>query len=285
MKKMKKIILPTDFSENAFNAISYALNLYKKEECAFYLLNTFTPSAYHDKMEEFNPGQTDHKDANQESSLAQMAELQKHISKKFKNPKHLFIPHCAFNSLVAEIKKIIEKENIDIVIMGTQGATGAADILFGTNTIHVIKKSGCPILAVPSDFKYKVPKRILLPTDYEIVYQKEKLRGMMEIAKQHRSQIDVLYVSGGQELNTGQLLHKASLEDILKGIPCQFHIDADNKIPDAIIDFTFKNNTDLLAMLRLKRHFLERLFSISVIRELGFNLIFPLLVIPHETKN
>ncbi|MGB5780711.1 MAG: universal stress protein, partial [Eudoraea sp.] len=92
-------------------------------------------------------------------------------------------------------------------------------------------------------------------------------------------------VSGGQELNTGQLLHKASLEDILKGIPCQFHIDADNKIPDAIIDFTFKNNTDLLAMLRLKRHFLERLFSISVIRELGFNLIFPLLVIPHETKN
>lgn len=282
---MKKIILPTDFSENAFNAISYALNLYKKEECAFFLLNIFTPSTYHDELEEFNPGQTGYKDANQESSLAQMVELQKRISKKFKNPKHLFVPHCAFNTLVDEIKKIIEKENIDLVIMGTQGATGAGDILFGTNTIHVIKKAACPILGVPSDFTYKTPKRILFPTDYGMVCQKEKLWVLLEIAKQHRSQIDLLYVSGGQELNSGQLSRKAGIEDILKGIPCQFHIDPDKIIPEAIIDFSFENNIDLLVMLRLKHPLLERLFSKSLIRELGFNLMFPLMVIPHETKN
>ncbi|MCK5442893.1 MAG: hypothetical protein KAJ23_13470 [Maribacter sp.] len=41
--------------------------------------------------------------------------------------------------------------------MGTQGATGAGDILLGTNTRHVIKKAACPILAVPSDFTYKTP--------------------------------------------------------------------------------------------------------------------------------
>jgi len=61
---MKKIILPTDFSENAFNTVSYALNLYKEEECAFYLLNIFTHFTYHDELEEFNAGQTDRKDEN-----------------------------------------------------------------------------------------------------------------------------------------------------------------------------------------------------------------------------
>lgn len=47
---MKRILLPTDFSENAANAISYAVRLFKDEECIFYLLNTYTPAAYHTGM-------------------------------------------------------------------------------------------------------------------------------------------------------------------------------------------------------------------------------------------
>lgn len=83
------------------------------------------------------------------------------------------------NTLVGETKKIIEQEAIDLVVMGTQGATGAGDVLFGTNTIHVIKKAASPILAVPSEFTYKTPKRILFPTDYGMVCQKEKLRVLL----------------------------------------------------------------------------------------------------------
>ena len=43
---MKKILLPTDFSENALNAIDYALQLFKDETCAFFILNTYTPMIY-----------------------------------------------------------------------------------------------------------------------------------------------------------------------------------------------------------------------------------------------
>ena len=43
---MKKILLPTDFSENALNAIHYALHLFKDESCAFFILNTYTPMIY-----------------------------------------------------------------------------------------------------------------------------------------------------------------------------------------------------------------------------------------------
>ncbi len=43
---MKKILLPTDFSENALNAIDYALQLFKDEKCAFFILNTYTPMIY-----------------------------------------------------------------------------------------------------------------------------------------------------------------------------------------------------------------------------------------------
>ena len=49
---MKKILLPTDFSDNAWNAIVYALKLYKNQKCKFVLLNTYTPMIYNiDYME------------------------------------------------------------------------------------------------------------------------------------------------------------------------------------------------------------------------------------------
>jgi len=54
---MKKIILPTDFSYNAYNAISYAMNLLKDEEATFYLLNTYTPAIYQTEYLLHSPGQ------------------------------------------------------------------------------------------------------------------------------------------------------------------------------------------------------------------------------------
>ena len=54
---MKKILLPTDFSDNAWNAIEYALKLFKDEVCTFYLLNTYTPAVYNIEYVLVNPAQ------------------------------------------------------------------------------------------------------------------------------------------------------------------------------------------------------------------------------------
>ena len=43
---MKNILIPTDFSDNAWNAITYAINLFKKKECTFYLVNVLPVTAY-----------------------------------------------------------------------------------------------------------------------------------------------------------------------------------------------------------------------------------------------
>ena len=43
---MKHILLPTDFSDNSWNAITYAIQLFKDEACVFFILNTYTPIIY-----------------------------------------------------------------------------------------------------------------------------------------------------------------------------------------------------------------------------------------------
>src|SRR5690606_28009368 len=97
-----------------------------------------------------------------------LEKIEKKIQKEYSNPKHKFEKISAFSLLNEEIKQQVKEKNIDLVVMGTQGATGAEQILFGTHTVHAIKRVKCPLLAIPSGFPFKSPVNILFPTDFEV---------------------------------------------------------------------------------------------------------------------
>jgi nucleotide-binding universal stress UspA family protein len=279
---MKRIILPTDFSENAYNAITFALELYKKETATFYLLHTYTPAIYMAEYVLHSPGQIGLGDIYQEDSLSKLEKLKAKITKQFKNPKHSFILHAAFNTLVDEISKTILSEKADIVIMGTQGATGAKEILLGTNTVHVIKKATCPVIAVPANFEYENPKEILFPTDYEIDYRTIPFNELIDIAESHLSRIEVLHVSTGYPLSEQQEKNKKKLVRILDKTPHLFHDLPNEEVIEAINGFQLKNRMNLLVMVQNKHTFLERLFLEPVIKKIGFHVTIPFMIIQHH---
>lgn len=281
---MKRVILPTDFSDNAYNAIQYALNLYKEKECAFYLLHTYTPAIYHSEYMLHSPGQIGLGDLYQTDTMTQLEELRDHINREYKNPKHTFFLHSAFNTLVDEILDTIENEKADLVIMGTQGATGAKEILIGTNSVHVIKKATCPIILVPSSFEYEKPKEILFPTDYEVDYRQEHLKELVEIARDNISRIEMLHVSQGLDLNEEQLTNKKKLDAILTNVAHLFHDLPQQQIITAINNFQLKMRKNLLVMIQNKHTFLERLFIEPVIKKIGFHVTIPFMVIPPYKK-
>lgn len=281
---MKRIILPTDFSDNAYNAIRYALNLFKKDDCTFYLLHTYTPAIYQADYILHSPGQIGLGDIYQESSQTQLDQLQSKIEGEFKNPKHRFMTISAFNILVDEVLETIENEKADLVVMGTQGATGAKEIFLGTHTVHVIKKATCPVIAVPSGFDYEKPKEILFPTDYEVDYQEEQLKELMEIANTHMSSIEVMHVATGYELTDRQLENKQKLDAILGKTAHLFHNLPNQSVIDGINNFQMKKRMNLLVMIQNKHTFLERLFIEPVIKKVGFHVNIPFMVIPPARK-
>lgn len=282
---MKRIILPTDFSDNAYNAICYAIELFKDEECTFYLMNTYTPSIYQAEYVLHSPGQIGLGDIYQENSLTQLVELKKKLISEFNNKKHAFIEHSAFNTLVDEIIETAKSESADMVIMGTQGATGAKEILIGTNTVHVIRKACCPVIAIPPKFKYEKPKEILFPTDFEIAYQEEQLKELKFLAEHHVSRVEVIHVSSGYDLNDSQLTHKAKLDDILGKVAHLFHEMPNQEVITAINKFQKKNKCNFLVMIQNRHSFLERLFIEPIIKKLGFHVTIPFMVIPPHKNN
>lgn len=277
---MKKIILPTDFSDNAHNAALYALKLFKDQECTFYLLHTYTPAIYQAEYVLHSPGQIGLGDIHQERTMTQLEEFQQKLENEFKNPKHTFKLHSAFNMLVDEVAEIIENENADLVIMGTQGASGAKEILLGTHTVHVIKKATCPVIAIPPNFEFEKPKEILFPTDFEIDYQKERLQQLLDIAKAHMASIEVIHVSAGYDLTEAQLENKQKLDELLTSTAHLFHELPNQGVIDAINSFQYKKRMNLLVMVKNKHTFLERLFIEPIIKKIGFHVTIPFMVIP-----
>lgn len=280
---MKKILLPTDFSENAFNAVQYAVQLFEKEECIFYLLNTYTPVLYDNEYLVYSATQPTLTEIYQNKSREGLERVLDRIKKDFKYKNHHFETISSFNLLNDEIKELVVEKEIDLIVMGTKGATGAEEILFGTHTVHAIKRARCPLLAIPAHYEYKPPKEILFPTDYEVEIPK-LLDILKEIAVIHSSTIHILHVYFGVNLSTEQTSRKKSLIRTFKDIGHHFYSITEKSVTKAIYDFQDENDIDMLVMINNKHSFFENLLFTPVVNEIGFNVKVPFLVIPSKKR-
>ena len=285
---MNNILLPTDFSENSWNAIKYALQLFKGENCKFYLLNTYTPAIYNIDYVMVEPAQFGMLDIIKENVLKKLENFKDRIKNDFKNPKHTIKTVAAFNTLISEINEIVVSKKIDYVIMGTKGATGAKEILFGSNTVHVFKNVKCSILAIPNDSTFETPHEVLFPTDYEVNYKLNHINSIINIISLYNTRINIMHVSYGYNLSETQEKNKKKLEKYFEKVAHLFHDVSNQTVQGGITNFQVKARVNLLVMINNKHSFFENLFFKSTINQIGFHLNIPFLVIPsksYKSKN
>ena len=279
---MKKILLPTDFSDNSWNAIKYALQLYKDQECNFILLHTYTPIVYHVEHLQASYTQLQVIDAVKETAKKRLDDTLQRINSEFNNTKHIFSQVTSFNTLTSEIEELYRGGVIDVIITGTKGASGVKEILFGSNTVHIIKNARCPIFAIPSGFSYEAPHEILFPTDLDILFKHSKLKILKEIVQSNNARLNAMHVSSGNELTEKQKRNKDNLESIFKNSAFLFHDVKPMNIAHAINEFQVKHKINLLVMINNKHSFFENLFFKNTINQIGFHLNVPFLVIPNK---
>lgn len=279
---MTKILLPTDFSENAFNAIQYAVQLFKEKKCTFYLLHTRIPLIYDKDYTSFDPRIPDSEEINQRKSLPDLRKLQTRIRRNFPNDNHILKVITSSKLLAEEVQLQVTKEDIDLVVMGTQGATGAKQILVGTQTVDVINKAICPVLAIPSHFEYKEPEKILFTTDLEAEYRQMNLQILKFISSLFNTRLYILHVLQKEKLTEDQELQKRILDKQLEGILHEFHILQKDDLSKAIDDFQEEYHIDILTMINNKHSFFENLLKSPIIKKIGFITKIPFLVIPPE---
>lgn len=282
---MKQILLPTDFSENSWNAIVYAIQLFKNNECTFHLLNTYTPAIYNLEYVIGYPEQFGLVDAVRDTSRRNLFKIVSRIASEFtNNEKHTFKTHAKFDTFLSGVKTFVKEHDIDIIVMGTKGATGAKEVLFGSNTVHVFKEIKCPVLAIPSDFAFEAPHEILFPTDLDAMYKHSNLKILKEIILTNNARLNVMHVSTGYELTEKQERNMAKLESIFEHSAFLFHNIKTMEITHAINEFQVKYKINLLVMINNKHSFFENIFFKNTINQIGFHLNVPFLVIPAKME-
>ncbi|MBP2831491.1 universal stress protein [Aquimarina sp. U1-2] len=281
---MKRILLPTDFSENAFNAIRYAMHFFKNNTTTFYILNTFTPVSYHAGYLIENPTMYGLEDVAMMNSKKELERTEEKIKNEFDNPKHTFKKLASFNTLVGEIKVAVEKYAIDLIVMGTKGATGAKEVFIGTHTMYTIKKVKIPVLAIPSGYEFEEPLDVLFPTDYKLSKNNTYLSLIKEICDAYTSRLNILNAYYGIPLRDTQKEIKEFLSDYFKENTAIFHIEEEVDVIEALEEFRKKYKVNLLIMIHNQHSFFENLLFRPVIHQIAYHTNIPFLVIP-SVKN
>jgi nucleotide-binding universal stress UspA family protein len=267
---MTRILIPTDFSDNAMHAAKYAVALFGAKGNSYTLLHAFFIDDYSGPMmpsygkEMMKYSEAHLRDFSERFTQATGAEATKQ--------------HIAFGPLALVMEDHIKESKADIVVMGKRGKTGTA--LFGSNTTDVIKRSSVPVLVVPETAAIGPVKRILLAHDFEEA-EPRNLGVLSQLARHSGAEVLITHVSlavPASEPYWSSKIYDLALKDVR-------HSFLEARGADVIngLERTARHkHVDMIAVLHRHIGFLGRLLHPSTAKELALQSDRPLLVLEQE---
>lgn len=276
----RRILCPTDFSKNAQNAIEYAVKLFKNETCVFYILNTYNAEPYTMELaiardlEEFR-----------EKSIGGLRVILEWLSHDDNSRNHEFHVVSECGNLLDIIKTMVDKQDIEMVVMGTQGATNSRIEIFGSQTVLAMEEiRNCPVLAIPSKTIYKEIKEIVFPTDYRTTFKRREFQYLVDIAKMSNSSIVVLnVVNKNESLDEDQVNNKNLLKDHFEDLDYSFHTLKNKDVQAAINSFIESRGSDMVSFINRRHSFFGMILSRPMVKNLNYHTGIPVLAL-HEIR-
>ncbi|WP_299249664.1 universal stress protein [uncultured Aquimarina sp.] len=281
---MKKILVTTDFSDRAWNALVYAIDLYCDVPCEFHILNTYDLNAVRlvTTLSSQRVGYF------YESIKVESEEGLKMTLEDLNNSKtaehHIFKTVSKPGLLTKILKQKTEKNQFDLIIMSSKGTTGSKQVFLGSNVKKVLENDfHCPILIIPEDAYFQGIKNIAFATGFERIYHKSEIKPIIEVAKHNNATVRMIHVYDEPKLSTVQNYNSTTLENFFKNVKFDFHVIPEfSTIEKGIQAFIEELEIDLLTMIKYEHSFIERLTREAVIKKVTFNTKVPFLVIPAD---
>lgn len=280
---MKKILYNTDFSDCSINAFVYALHLADQFNAEIITLHTYSrpvigsmylPNTYQNIYAHLETDEFDmYKDTSKLLHIIAEKHQKEHITNTF-----LMVEEDTIDGMLRTIKK----EDIDIVVMGTKGASGLKEVFMGSVTSHLMEQSPCPVLAIPENADYNGGiKNILFSSDF---YPEDisSLKYALDFSDNLNAHFECIntavdYSDYKEKLiaNWSEKLQFTKYKDLNFSI-----IDASSL--SEINDYININNIDLLITTIYKNNFIENLFHYSLAKRLAHHSTIPVLTIPNK---
>ncbi|QAA80521.1 universal stress protein [Aequorivita sp. H23M31] len=279
---MKNILVPTDFSNNAYAGLFYVSKLFAEETTRITILHSFedelsklTSRVDVGRSEAVIKSLFEHSDEDGNKLL-------KKIKHDTDNEDHTYEVISTPASLTRTINKLVSTEGMDLVVVGSKGRTAAADVLMGSNTTKIIQNlKGCPLLVVPQQVEFVIPLNIAFSTDFLEFYQLSKLKPITRLVRHFRSQIHIVHVGREEEMTVLQKQNLEHFRNDLSEYDTEFHfVPKMGNVSKTLHEFIDAKSIDLLSLVYHKHAFIKALFREPVVSNVGRHTHVPTLVIP-----
>ncbi|MDZ4749169.1 MAG: universal stress protein [Saprospiraceae bacterium] len=267
------ILLLTDFSQHARNAIYYALSAFHPDEYQYILLHCYprimTTSDVTISLSERMRQET------YASLEAEATVIRNHtgLSIHFEKMAYLGFLNEAVNYVAKE-------KHPDLVVMGTKGETGLPAILLGSHASSLIKATNIPLLIVPENATFKGLKEIVLAADLKTLGKPEHLEPLSELADMFGSRLTVVNVIKDDSVErVDESQESEALEKEFTENQIVFRHVHDHSIEHGIAQYVHDNPCDLLVVVERSRSFVVDLFHRSVSKNLALHAETPLLIL------
>lgn len=276
---MKNILLPTDFSENSKNAMHYALEFFRGNPCTFYFLNTQKASEYTtDDFYTASNGKTVY-DAILKDNRQELHVLVDHYKSEYATEKYTFISIVDFDVFIDAVNHTVKSNDIDLIIMGSNGATDAKEVVFGSNTLRVIRNVDCPLLVIPESYKLTQLEIVLFTIHNHETFKIEKLKPLLEIINKRHALLKVLEINDKEYNVEEENQFQQVLKENFKNIKTEFYKIVGVKTPVAVDSFIQLIDVNMHASFFEKESFVKRFVYGSNMAKIDYSTKVPLLIL------
>ena len=277
------ILLPTDFSKNAWNGISYSIDFFDSNECNFYLHYVNRIEGMVAGVESYMPTAEVIEEVYTKPSRLKLRQLLKEISDNHRpNKKHRFYTLTDNYLFLESIRNHVEEKKIDMIVMGTKGASGLREYIVGSNTGDVITKVKCTTLVVPECARYNEVNEIAFPSDFNLSYDIKVLQPLTDILKDVKSNLRIIHVQNKDaSLNPEQQNNKELLNDYFEEFNPSFHFLTNKKVEDAKQCFVESRDIDMIVMVAKNLNCFQNILFHTKVEKITYHTDIPFLVL-HE---
>jgi len=259
---MKKILVPCDFSDPAVQAFKMAVDIANQSEGEVVLLNVIELPVMHESVLMPTLSFED----------AFIKDMKAHAEKNFNKMKEKWAKEgpkvssfVEFGGTTPTIRDFIKDRKIDLIVMGTHGASGIKEFFIGSNTEKIVRTSGVPVISIKKQVKLTSIKNIVFPTTGDL-NQDEILSEIKALQYFFKAKLHILYV------NTPSYFRRdLEIKPILKAFAKRFMIKDftlnvwnDYSEEEGLKNFVSEIKADMIAMPTHGRKGLNHLMSGSI---------------------
>lgn len=267
----KTILVPTDFSENAFFATLYACKLALKQGYEIELFHCYTTtSTVFDEGDENIPIL---------KADVLILEWKENLHKQF--PTLTIATTCVTGLLGEVLPTLSRQEKYALIVMGTTGSGKGKPLAWGSNTNNIIFKSAVPVLAIPNLYDKFSFDRVAMLTNFK-PEELETLTGYLDnvgtipqldiihIYKDLDEQGKIENILASWSFNIEEISGIDEVKTVSSAIDSQ---DPDlDTVPEGIQHIITQHDYDIILVSKTRKSFFERLFRPSVSKQIVLNL-------------